>query len=85
MMIVLKIKDYGLGCCHGISVCVAMDSQCGYLIRYTLYYYKNTFPQQTGTVAFFVDYERSKGNFVVDADSNVLLDTFAQISSLPLG
>lgn len=41
--------------------------------------------QQTGTVAFFVDYERSKGNFVVDADSNVLLDTFAQISSLPLG
>ena len=34
---------------------------------------------------FFVDYNRSKGNFVVDADGNIMLDVFCQIASLGLG
>ena len=41
--------------------------------------------QQTGTVQFFVDYEKSRGNYIVDADGNVLLDTFTNFSTLPLG
>ena len=34
---------------------------------------------------FFCDFERSKGNYVVDCDGNVLLDCFQQIATLPLG
>ena len=39
----------------------------------------------TEEVAFFVDYQRSCGNYVVDADGNIMLDLFQQICSLPLG
>lgn len=31
------------------------------------------------------DYEKSLGNFMVDADGNVLMDLYQQIGSLALG
>ena len=43
------------------------------------------FLQQTGAVQFFADYERSQGNYIADADGNVLLDLYCQTSSIFLG
>ena len=40
---------------------------------------------ENGAVHFFTDYQASKGNFIVDADGNSMLDMFSQIASLPLG
>lgn len=40
---------------------------------------------EVGTIHFFADYEKSQGNYITDADGNVLLDLFMSISSVPLG
>ncbi|CAK7244467.1 MAG: 4-aminobutyrate transaminase [Sporothrix thermara] len=39
----------------------------------------------TRNVSLLTDYSKSIGNYIVDADGNVLLDAFAQIASIPLG
>lgn len=38
-----------------------------------------------GAVNFFVDLEKSEGNYIADVDGNKMLDAFSQIASLPLG
>lgn len=41
--------------------------------------------QSPGAIQLFVNYGKSVGNYMVDADDNVFLDVYNQISSLPLG
>ena len=47
--------------------------------------FNETAVQISEEVMYFVDYQNSCGNYVVDADGNVMLDLFQQICSLPLG
>ncbi|XP_060757094.1 4-aminobutyrate aminotransferase, mitochondrial [Neoarius graeffei] len=41
--------------------------------------------QNVGAINFFCNYEESRGNYLVDADGNRMLDLYTQIASLPLG
>ena len=41
--------------------------------------------QDTRAVNMMVDYDKSIGNYMVDADGNVLLDVYAQIASIAIG
>ncbi len=41
--------------------------------------------QNAGAVNFFADYENSIGQYIADADGNLLLDVYMQIASLPIG
>lgn len=41
--------------------------------------------QQSKGTKFFVDFDKSRGNYIVDADGNVMLDVFQQFASAPLG
>jgi len=36
-------------------------------------------------VLFFCDYNKSRGNYLVDADGNRMLDVFTQVASVPIG
>lgn len=41
--------------------------------------------QDMKSIHFVADYNKSLGNYIVDADGNTLLDVFNQISSIPIG
>lgn len=41
--------------------------------------------KNAGAVQYFVDFEKSLGNYLVDMDGNCLLDGFTHIASIPIG
>ena len=60
-----------------VSCSNCRDFLCIYCILFYL--------QLTKGMSYFADFEKSRGNYIVDADGNVLLDVFQQIASIPLG
>ncbi len=38
--------------------------------------------QYMPSIQFFVDYQKSQGNYIVDADGNTLLDVFTQVAKI---
>ncbi len=40
--------------------------------------------QYMPSIQFFVDYQKSQGNYIVDADGNTLLDVFTQVATKKL-
>lgn len=51
----------------------------------TIHSWTNLILQNTDAVAFFADYDKSCGNYIVDADGNIMLDMLTQMASIPLG
>ncbi|TWW64326.1 4-aminobutyrate aminotransferase, mitochondrial [Takifugu flavidus] len=43
------------------------------------------FHKNVGAINFFCNYEKSRGNYLVDVDDNRMLDLYTQISSIPIG
>ena len=41
--------------------------------------------QSMKSIQFAADYQKSIGNYIVDADGNTMLDVFTSISSVPIG
>ena len=41
--------------------------------------------QLADAISYFIDFDKCKGNYIADADGNILLDVYQQIASVPLG